>query len=55
MEEIKRNIKYMKERYFEQAERPGKLLAWQIKERREKTVISKLKVNGYAITEQGKN
>lgn len=52
MEEINRNIKYMKQRYFEQADRLGKLMAWQIKERRKRTIISKLKVNGKIIMEQ---
>lgn len=33
MEEINKNIKFMKQRYFEQANRPGKLMAWQIKEK----------------------
>lgn len=52
MEEVNRNIRYMKQRYFEQADRPGKLLAWQIKKRRKKTVISELKINGENILDQ---
>lgn len=54
MEEINRNIKCMKQKFFEQGDRPEKLLAWQIKERRKKTIISKLKINGDMITNQEK-
>lgn len=52
MEEINKKIKFMKQRYFEQADKPGKLLGWQIKERRKKTIISKLKVDEEITTNQ---
>lgn len=52
MEEVNQNIKYKQQKYFENADRPGKLLAWQLKERRKKAIIAKLKIGGKETTQQ---
>lgn len=52
MEEVNRNIKFMQQKYFESADKPRKLLAWQLKERRKKVIISKFRVNGREVTQQ---
>lgn len=38
MEVLKINVRLMQQKYFENADKLGKLLAWQIKEKRKKAI-----------------
>lgn len=49
--EVENKIKWGKQRYFESANKPGKLLAWMIKEKQTKKVINKILDQGEEITD----
>lgn len=51
MEEGRENNKIMYRKYFEGADKPIKLLAWQIKKKRGKAIITKLKIGQQEILE----
>uniref|UniRef100_A0A670HPA6 Reverse transcriptase domain-containing protein n=1 Tax=Podarcis muralis TaxID=64176 RepID=A0A670HPA6_PODMU len=48
--EIEWKIKRLRQRNFEYANKPGKLLAWQLKKRKEQNTINKIVVEGEEIT-----
>uniref|UniRef100_A0A670INW4 Reverse transcriptase domain-containing protein n=1 Tax=Podarcis muralis TaxID=64176 RepID=A0A670INW4_PODMU len=48
--EVEWNIKKLRQRSFEFANKSGKLLAWQIKKRKEQSTINKIAVDGEEIT-----
>lgn len=50
--EIEWKNKMLRQKEFEGANKPGKFLAWQIKQRRERNLIQKIKVNGREILDQ---
>lgn len=50
--EIERNIKLLSQKEFEGANKPGKLLDWQIKKRKEKKYILKTIFKGKITSDQ---
>uniref|UniRef100_A0A670ICM2 Reverse transcriptase domain-containing protein n=1 Tax=Podarcis muralis TaxID=64176 RepID=A0A670ICM2_PODMU len=49
--EVEWNIKRLRQKNFEFANKPGKWLAWQVKKRKEQNTISKIEFNGEETTE----
>ena len=49
-EEIEWKIKLMRQKSFEHANKPGGLLAWQIKKREAKKMINQIKIGGNYIS-----
>uniref|UniRef100_A0A670HWB0 Reverse transcriptase domain-containing protein n=1 Tax=Podarcis muralis TaxID=64176 RepID=A0A670HWB0_PODMU len=49
--EVEWNIKRLKQKNFEFANKSGKWLAWQVKSRKEQNTINKIEVNGEEITD----
>lgn len=52
MEDVDRKLKEIKQQSFKGVNNPGKFLGWQIKKRREKRWINKIKVGGKEILDQ---
>ena len=50
--EMEQKLKYLKQRHFEFANKPGRLLAWQLKKGRKLTIINKIKVEDKMIFNQ---
>lgn len=50
--EIERRNKLLRQKKFEGANKPGRFLAWQIKQRKEKNSIQKIKVKGKEVLDQ---
>uniref|UniRef100_A0A670IGS1 Reverse transcriptase domain-containing protein n=1 Tax=Podarcis muralis TaxID=64176 RepID=A0A670IGS1_PODMU len=48
-EEVEWKIKLMKQKYFESANKTGKLSAWQLRKRQKQNMINKIKVNEQLI------
>lgn len=51
-EETEWMMKQMQQKEFENANKPGKLLAWQLKKRREKKYITKIIDKGMELINQ---
>uniref|UniRef100_A0A670KIE8 Reverse transcriptase domain-containing protein n=1 Tax=Podarcis muralis TaxID=64176 RepID=A0A670KIE8_PODMU len=49
--EVEWNIKRLRQKNFEFANKSGKWLAWQVKRRKEQNTINKIEINGEEITE----
>uniref|UniRef100_A0A670HSH1 Reverse transcriptase domain-containing protein n=1 Tax=Podarcis muralis TaxID=64176 RepID=A0A670HSH1_PODMU len=49
--EVEWNIKRLRQKNFEFANKSGKWLAWQVKRRKEQNTINKIQINGEEITE----
>uniref|UniRef100_A0A670HXI2 Reverse transcriptase domain-containing protein n=1 Tax=Podarcis muralis TaxID=64176 RepID=A0A670HXI2_PODMU len=48
-QEVEWGIKTMKQKYFESANKTGKLLAWQLRKRKKQSVINKIKLEDQTI------
>lgn len=53
-EEIENKIQVLRQREFAGANKPGWFLAWQIKKKREKKIITEIKVHGKVISDQNR-
>lgn len=49
--ELEWKLKFLKQKEFEGANKPGKLLAWQIKKKREKKIINKIVTKNETLVE----
>ena len=54
VKEIERKLQYVKQRNFEQANKPGKWLAFRLRKEREKKMIIKIKEDNTEIIENKK-
>lgn len=50
--DIENKIRILRQKEFEDANKSGRFLAWQLKKRREKKIIMKITVRNQTITEQ---